>query len=461
MKKYFVLALVLAAFVVAPVMADVTLSGAFRIGALWDISEGNYLARLDRTRLYINSNIDDFSKFVMEYRGSRHRELGTNYKSSTRSTTITTSSSTTASGTISGDILDGTNTSVLGPGEHFVGTFTGKSSSVSNVGSPYRWLGGRAAGGNTNARGEFGYGDFPWVEIYLHRAIVTTDWAKYFGFADVVGVKSEVGYDAFGAFNKLDYMIFGAGSQGLLIQRDMGAKVSFDIMGIVKPYFAKAFYAYDNAKTENNASYIVGTGIDFAPIWVEAYFIQDGDPKTSRAFVGEAEFSQKIDDMKLKVGAIVDMRNGANDEWENMLYKVLAGFNAFGADLGLGFMGYNTKDENYMGQLAVSVKYGVTKFLDIQAGGKFAFGEYSKTIAGDQSWLGAEFGAVVKPGKVSYSLGYAILNDKSNGTYVTDSWGLGGFGIDGNGAADSAPWAGSPYVNNWKGALMFRVNTSF
>ena len=250
MKKYFILALVLAIFAIAPVMADVTLSGAFRIGAIWDLDGENYLARLDRTRVYFNAGIDDFNTFAMEYRGARHRELGTNTESTQHG-----------------------------------------ASHLSND-SAYRYIGGGRYRMNPNAGGDstFGYGDAALAGIYLHRAVVTTDWAKYFDFADTVGIKTQVGLDAFGGFNKLDYMIYGAGSQGLLIQRNMGAKVQFDIQGIVKPYAANAFYAYvekDAAHKDNPQSFIVGTGIDFAPIWVELYFIQDGYAEDARAFVAE------------------------------------------------------------------------------------------------------------------------------------------------------------------------------
>ncbi|MCL2705536.1 MAG: hypothetical protein FWE72_04920 [Spirochaetaceae bacterium] len=424
MKKYLLIVLALAIFTV-PVMADVTLSGAFRIGAIWDIDGENYLARLDRTRVYFNAGIDEYNTFAMEYRGSRHREIGTNADSRTN-------------------------------------TPHAKDDA-------YRFFGGLFRGGNPSGLGEFGYGDHQWVGVYVHRAVVTTDWAKYFDFADVVGLKTQVGYDAFGGFNKLDYMIYGAGSQGLLIKRDLAAKINFDIQGIVKPYFAFDFYAFNESTSykDNPSSFIVGTGIDFAPIWVELYFIQDGDAESHRAFVAEVEFAQKIDDMKLKVAGVVNMFNFPGDNWDMTVFKVLAGLNAFGADFGLGFMGFMTgkdtfgEDKTYLGQLALSVKYGVTKYLDIQAGGKFAFGDYAKDACNDESFLGAEFGVVVKPGKVSYSLGYAILNDKVDGVYATDTWGLGGFGIDGNGAPSDRPYGSSPYVGGWKGGLLFRVNTSF
>ncbi len=43
MKKYFVLALALMAFAVAPVMADVALSGEYNYSAAWDTSDSNLL----------------------------------------------------------------------------------------------------------------------------------------------------------------------------------------------------------------------------------------------------------------------------------------------------------------------------------------------------------------------------------------------------------------------------------
>jgi|GEM_PF-2071236 len=464
MKKYLLIVLALTIFVIAPVMADVTLSGAFRIWAIWDVAsdEGHYLSRFDRTRLYFNSKIDDYNTFAMEVRGSRHREVG----NTGRAATFVDQDTTTF--------------------EHFDMSY-----------------GGRYEGGNTNGREGFGQSDYGFLTFYIHSVVLTTDWAKYFDFADVVGLKSQVGYNAWGGFSKLSYTIWGVGSQNLMLQRDMGAKILFDIQGIVKPYFAKDFYAYDNFKggvfeagkpadvSLPGSSYIIGTGVDFAPVWVEAYFIQDGRAEYARAFDAEAEFAMEVaDGMKLKVGGVVDMRNQSPrsyhswntkktdakayvpkaDDWKLSTYKVLAAFNAYGADLGVAFMGGDA-DFKRTGMLGLSVAYDVTKYFGLAAGTKLAIGDFKDYHCYGETFLGAEFSVNVKPGKVRYDLGYLILNEDARGWYSADSWALGNAGYasiggDQTGArsryfgGDSRKSDGS-MVNAFSGGIFFSANASF
>ncbi len=405
MKKYFVLALALAIFAVAPVMADITLTGVFRMGAIWDVQEDQYAARLDRTRLYFDSKIDDNNSFSMEFRGDRAKTKG---------------------------ILE-------------------------------------------NSDGTSGMNDTAAIRPYIHRAEVITDWAKYFGFADTVGIKSAVGYNGWTTFDKLGYTIYDIGGQEYKLYRDYGAKVNFDIAGIVKPYVAADFYAWDGTGT----SYMAGVGVDFKPIWVEVFFMQNGSSEAKntdiydvngkriaddgRKFGAEAEFAMEVaEGMNLKIGGVLDMYNPKVDankdaEW-TYTYKVLAGFNAYGADIGLAFMAGEGDKKSYfpMGQVAVSAKYDIVKFLSVQAGTKFAFSDYSdkakNASANDESWLGAEFGISVKPGKVKYDLGYLILNEDAKGAYFTGTTGIGDMAGDlGNNASGS--------VTN--GGLYFSVNTKF
>ena len=67
MKKYLLIALAVMVFA-TPVMAQPTLSGTFRLGAFWDVQDQNYASRLDRARLVLRSNIDEFNAVRFEMR---------------------------------------------------------------------------------------------------------------------------------------------------------------------------------------------------------------------------------------------------------------------------------------------------------------------------------------------------------------------------------------------------------
>lgn len=375
MKRYLILALALFAFAVAPVMADVALSGVLRAGGLWDLGEEESTSRLDRTRFLFKAGIDDFSTFNGQFRGARP----------------------------------------VGSAE--AGKYNGHDSDV---------------------------------PIALYTATVKTDWAKYFGFADTLGVVTTVGYDGSGTFSnfdKLDYTIYGIGGIDLALGEGYtGFRVDLDIAGIVKPYFATPFRANILQGTEDVHQYIVGAGIDFKPIWVEAYFMQNGINKDDRSFSAEVEFAQAIQDgVDLKVGAVLLMTNPL-DEW-TYAYNVLASLSAAGATFGAALYG----DEDYtVTALALSVKYDVVEFFGLQAGTKIGL----DTDATGEAFLGAEFGIYLKPGKVKYDLGYAIINDSATG------YGAGGEMFAGNtitGLADGI----APGGLNTKGGIYFSVNARY
>ena len=64
MKKYFVLALALVVFAVAPVMADAKVSGEYRYGGLWETGEEEYAGKTTRMRVAVDAAIDDYSSFA-------------------------------------------------------------------------------------------------------------------------------------------------------------------------------------------------------------------------------------------------------------------------------------------------------------------------------------------------------------------------------------------------------------
>ncbi|MCL2792538.1 MAG: hypothetical protein FWD87_05535 [Spirochaetaceae bacterium] len=445
MKKYLLIALAIVIFA-TPVMASPTLSGTFRLGAIWDVQENNYMARFDRARLVLRSNVDDYNAVRFEMRGLRNRA----------------------------------GVGLVGGQESTDGTFgafgTTTESALGQFGQPT----------NPGAMGNL---------LYVHTATVTTNWARYFGFEDSVGITTTVGYAAFGPFDRLSYTIWGVGGQGWETARDFGGRLDFNIMGIVRPYLATGFAAYNTARP----SFIAGAGIDLSTvvepvdIWLEAFFLQDGAHNDqeiavtanrsripSRGFGVEAQVATNIgDDMRLSIGGVLDVKNkywggfypysaaavgNASDEFATM-YKLLAGFSVLGLDLGLAFAGGisdNTNEFFPTGKLGLSASYAVTNFLAVQAGAKFAMSDFKEKKANNETFLGAEFGVVLRPGRVRYDLGYLILNEDARrssatnaaSTYMSDTWGLGNTGPTGNGAHGRVG-------GDWKGGLMFTVNASF
>jgi hypothetical protein len=68
MKKYFVLALALIAFAVAPVMADVAISGEFDYSGVWNTSDEEYAGEVDKMEFDVKAAVDEFNtlKFELE-----------------------------------------------------------------------------------------------------------------------------------------------------------------------------------------------------------------------------------------------------------------------------------------------------------------------------------------------------------------------------------------------------------
>lgn len=66
MKKYFVLALVVMAFVVAPVMADVAISGEFDYSGTWNTADKEYDGEADKVELDFKAMVDDYNTVKIE-----------------------------------------------------------------------------------------------------------------------------------------------------------------------------------------------------------------------------------------------------------------------------------------------------------------------------------------------------------------------------------------------------------
>jgi len=407
MKKYFVLALVLVAFAVAPVFADITVGGEFRAGAMWEFDEEQYSGRLDRARLYLGADINDYNSFEGQLRADRFKErTDTRIKVDANGDPVLD-----ANGDLQYEIKK---------------TAFDDSSKDDNV------------------------------RFYLYRFNVITDWAKYFGFDDMVGIKTKFGYDGVTTFDKLSYTIYDIGGSEPTLDRTLAGKINFDIMSIVKPYFGMTMRGFDDMQGKDVMELVVGTGIDFAPVWFEAYFGQNGEDDGGRMFGVEAEFSMDLqNDMALRVAGVLEMANDYGDDGDEWTYafKVMAGFSAYGATIDAVFYG----EEDAIGAVALSASYDVLDFFGIQAGTKFAFSDYKKDLAGDEAFLGCEFGIYVTPGKnMRYDLGYVIANedvyDPGTGKHAYFSSGTAGIG-------------GMNYkaggLETMKGGLYFAANAKF
>jgi len=327
MKKYFVLALALVVFAVAPVMADAKVSGEFRYSALWESGDELYSGNLDRVRLVFGSQVDDFNYF--EARVNR-------------------------AAVTDGDVLADD-------------------------------------------------------AVQYNYATISTDWGKYFGFADQgFGLTTTVGSDEFGNFDELSYTIYDAGGFEPVIADRAAMKVDMDIMGIVMPYVATTFQAFDSAQGADVAEYILGAGVTFAPVWAEVYFGQNGLNENDKFFGVEAEYASEVaDGVDLKVGGALHMTNPA-DEW-TWAYLFGAGVGAYGAQVDFALTGSDAYTA--LDALAVSGKYDILKWLGVQAGMQMAFSDYKEAKANDEGFLGAEFGLYVKPGAAKYGLGYIVANE--------------------------------------------------
>jgi len=354
MKKYFVLALALVVFAVAPAFSQAKVSGEFRYGGYWDTDAEAYTGSIDRTRFNVDAAIDDYNKIHTQLRGE------------------------------DGDKISAFN---------------------------------------------------------LYRVHVMTDWSKYFGFADMgFGLVTSFGQYAYGTNDALSYTIYDDGGTGFELSRRAAMKVDMDIMGIVKPYFATTMQGFDDTtvSTTNQgkdvSEFVVGAGVDFAPVWAEVYYMQNGHKDgtapakwegwgdfTGQIFGLEAEYSGEVaDGIALKVGAVLEMINAEalDGEWKYG-YMVGAGVGAYGAQLDLAIGGM--KDYEF-GTLDVSATYDILEFLGVQGGMRMAFGDYAKDLTNDESFLGAEFGLYVKPGKVKYGLGYIIANEDAASYVAHDAF---------------------------------------
>lgn len=378
MKKYFVLALALIAFAVAPVMADVAISGEFDYSGVWNTSDEEYAGEVDKMEFDVKAAVDEFNTLKFELEDDQK-------------------------------------------------------------------------GVDDNIRDE------PLTLNYVH---LITDWGKYFGI-EGFGVMSTVGIDDFGYNETVDFTGYGLEkSDAAWLGGAPSVVLDFDIMGMVKPYYKMQFDPYTN---NDGAKWLLGAVVDVAPVTAEVYymsagdFTDDGGKQVLNSMFGiEAVYSGEVSDgIELTAGgyyrmtksyaefgdaveaavlaldplatdATIDAAIAAfqyDETWSK--YGFGAGVSAYGATLNVSMTGFmlgsdaaDGLDGSYgLSMFGVDGSYAILDWMGVNAGMLFAMGDYATDFTGDETFLGAEFGVTVMPGKVLYGLGYIMVNEDANGAY--------------------------------------------
>ena len=328
MKKYFVLALVVMAFVVAPVMADVALSGEYVYGGSYDLDAKNYNGETNKMELDAMAALDDYNTFKFELEED------------------------------------------------------------ASVDTPLD------------------------SALTLNYIKVATDWGKYFGFAESgFGLVSTVGMNNWGYTETVDFTGYELEySDTAYLTKDNGMMLNFDVMSMVKPYFAMQFDTMGDG-----AKYLLGTTVDVEPVFFEAYYMADGKKgaEAEGLFGVEALYSGEVSDgVVLTSGGYFAMQRNDADDWDKG-YGFGIGAEAYGATVNVSLKGTMLAEKNAAGyeggleQVGVDAKYGILEWLSVN--GAFLLNtneDYNK-----ESFSGAEFGFCVMPGAVAYKLGYLIENE--------------------------------------------------
>jgi hypothetical protein len=343
MKRYFVLALALVVFAVAPVMADVSISGAYDYSAVWNTGDEVFVGTQDDLSLDFKAGLDDFNTFVLKTDGASDADLA---------------------------VLD-----------------------------------------------------------YM----VTTDWGKYFGFAESgFGLKTKVGHWDPETSDIVKFTAYEMESQNPDIEDKASWQINMDIMGIVKPYAAMNFETYGSgggATAVDGSDFLVGADFAFAPIAAEVYYKGDSSTDAIGSVMGLGVlYSGEVSDgIVVNAGATYSMTKEDPDNFLNA-YSVAAGVEAYGAVANLALGGFFGDDavipvagNSYaLSWLTFDASYSILEWLGVNAGMMMSLGDSTDDIYGE-SLVGAEFGVAVSPGAVTYSLGYIVMQDTASGydSYVT------------------------------------------
>ncbi len=329
MKKYFVLALALMAFAVAPVMADVAISGAYDYSAAWNTGDSEFADAVDDLSLDFKTALDDYNSFVLKTDGADDEKL---------------------------ELLD-----------------------------------------------------------YM----VTTDWGKYFGFAESgFGLTTKVGHWDPETSDLVCFTAYEIESQNPDIADRASWQINMDIMGMVKPYAAMNFRSYPDG-SEAGSDFLIGTDVEFAPVAAEVYYKGAGaeDAVGSVFGLGAMYSAEVADGVVANAGATFGMSKADKDNWAKK-YSVAAGVEAYGAVANVALNGYflpddlNPQDLSLaLSNLTFDASYDILEWLGVNGGLMMAMGDYAENVTNDETFIGAEFGISVSPGAVKYSLGYIVTSE--------------------------------------------------
>ncbi len=371
MKKYFVLALALIAFAVAPVMADVAISGEFDYSGVWNTSDKEYAGETDKMELDFKSVVDDYNTVKFELEDD---QAGTDDNIRDEPLTLNYVTLATDWGKYFGFAENGfgfvSTVGIDDPGYKETVDFTGYELEYSDA----AWLGG----------------------------------APYFSLDfDIMGMVKPYYTMSFDTYGKDSDAYGGDGAKWI-----MGAVVEF------APVTAEVYYmsAGELSYTDDND--------------VTYYTNIDGDDALNSLFGVELLYSGEVSDgVELTVGGYVNSVYTLYDE-RDTTWGFGAGVGAYGATVNVSMNGTllgsdhadALDDASYaLSQFGVDGSYDILEWLGVNAGMLFAVGDYAEMETDDESFLGAEFGVTIMPGAVKYGLGYivATANEAEDGNFYS------------------------------------------
>ena len=374
MKKYFVLALALMAFAVAPVMADVALSGEFNYSASYNTDDSIVTESVDKMELDFAATLDDYNTFKLEL-----EDDGKDYDGSAKASiidealTVNYAKVMTDWGKYFGFAESGFGV------ESTVGVFDAETKETADFTGYNFEYGYTDLGTNNTFMFDFDIAD-GMVKPYYAQKFDTYTSNKAFligSVVEVAPVTAELYYQMEGETDGIGNIFgFEAAYSG-----EVSDGVVLNVAGNVM--MAKGAHA-------GQAGALVD-GFDAA---VEAY--EEINGAGSWTFGGVE----------------------GNDEM-NTSYGFGIGAEAYGAVINTSFWGAflgsdsaDIADGSYaLSQLGIDAEYSILEWLGVNAGMLFNLGDFKDDFAGEEAFAGAEFGVSIMPGAVTYQLGFVAAND--------------------------------------------------
>ena len=356
MKKYFVLALALMAFAVAPIMADVALSGEYSYSAMWNTSDSEFDGTTDKLELDAKVDLDDYNTLKMEFEDN---DKGDNPNG--EPLTVEYAKVITDWGKYFGFAETGfgvtTTTGLFDIESKETADFTGY-----NLEYGYTDL-GTASG----FMSEFNIMDM--VNVYYGQKFDTYgDKGFLFGaVVDIEPVAVEVYYRALGLDPAIGNAIGLEAAYGGEVADGVELTAAASLSMIYGGYNADGAFDAANDKAEVTGLEEFNTQYGFG-IGVSAY-----GATLNASFTG------------LFLGA--DAADAAGDP------------------------------SYAFSMLGIDGEYAILDWLGVNAGFLMNMGDYAKDFAGDEAFSGAEFGVSIMPGAVTYQFGYVVANEDA-GNYI-------------------------------------------